>query len=60
LHRVVDRRTFLGVTGGTAGFCLIAGCSGGGGGADGDSGGDGGFEGINIGSIQPLAGNFAP
>jgi len=80
-RKVIDRRTFIKATGGTAGLGLIAGCSGGGGsdGGDGDSGdggsdGDGGDGGgtttgsaggggdgaINIGSVQPLAGNFAP
>jgi branched-chain amino acid transport system substrate-binding protein len=81
---IVDRRTFLKATGGTAGLGLIAGCSGGGGnggGSDGDggddgsdgsdggdsggtttgsAGGDGGGGAINIGSVQPLAGSFAP
>jgi len=79
-RKVVDRRTFLKATGGTAGLGLIAGCSSGGGGSDdggdgdsgdsdGDSGGGGttttsssggGGDAINIGSVQPLAGNFAP
>ena len=81
-RKVVDRRTFLKATGGTAGLGLIAGCSSGDGGSDdgGDSGGDGdsgdggsgsdttttsgsddgGSDTINIGSVQPLAGNFAP
>ncbi|MBB6646374.1 ABC transporter substrate-binding protein [Halobellus sp. MBLA0160] len=82
-RKVVNRRTFLKATGGTAGIGLIAGCSsGGGGGSDdgGDSGGDGGGDSggdggemtttsgsddggsgaINIGSVQPLSGNFAP
>ena len=59
-RRVVDRRTSLGATGGTAGLGPITGCSGGGDGADGDSGDDGGSGAINIGSIQPLVGNFAP
>ena len=77
-RKVLDRRTFLKATGGTAGIGLVAGCSGGGdGGSDdgGDSGDDGGDSGgsttttsssggsgdtINIGSVQPLSGNFAP
>jgi ABC-type branched-subunit amino acid transport system substrate-binding protein len=61
-RKVLDRRTFLKATGGTAGVGLIAGCSGG------DSGGDttttssssGSGDAINIGSVQPLSGNFAP
>ena len=81
-RKVLDRRTFLKATGGTAGVGLVAGCSGGGsGGSDdgGDSGDDGGDSGgdsggdttttsssggsgdaINIGSVQPLSGSFAP
>ena len=77
-RKVLDRRTFLKATGGTAGIGLVAGCSGGGnGGSDdgGDSGDDGGDSGgdttttsssggsedaINIASVQPLSGNFAP
>jgi branched-chain amino acid transport system substrate-binding protein len=77
-RKVLDRRTFLKATGGTAGIGLVAGCSSGGnGGSDdgGDSGDDGGDSGgsttttsssggsdgaINIGSVQPLSGNFAP
>ncbi len=79
-RKVVDRRTFLKATGGTAAMGLIAGCSSGGGGSDGDgdsgddagstdtetgtmtesAGDDAGSGAINIGSVQPLAGNFTP
>ena len=82
-RKVIDRRTFLKATGGTAGIGLVAGCSGGGSGgsddggdsgndgSDSDGGGDGGPTttsssdsggggAINIGSVQPLSGNFAP
>ena len=74
-RKVLDRRTFLKATGGTEGVGLVAGCSGGGnGGSDdgGDSGGDSGGDtmttssssgsgdAINIGSVQPLSGSFAP
>jgi branched-chain amino acid transport system substrate-binding protein len=74
-RKVLDRRTFLKATGGTAGVGLVAGCSGSGnGGSDdgGDSGGDSGGDtmttssssgsgdAINIGSVQPLSGSFAP
>jgi branched-chain amino acid transport system substrate-binding protein len=82
-RKVLDRRTFLKATGGTAGIGLVAGCSGGGdggsddGGDSGDDGGDSGDDGgdsggstttssggsgdaINIGSVQPLSGSFAP
>jgi ABC-type branched-subunit amino acid transport system substrate-binding protein len=55
---VLDRRTFLKATGGTTALGLLAGCSGGG--STTTSSGGGGEGTINIGSVQPLSGNFAP
>lgn len=72
VRSVVDRRAFIKAMGGTAGLGLIAGCSSGGSndeGSDGDGGGsttmsssDSGERSgaINIGSVQPLTGSFAP